>query len=105
MKEYENFVRRTADEFNSLGIPGMPEITELFPINGAYVNLEYPLPNGKRTKLLSDSDIYLGNQVECVFSEGEAKRCYGLVADMSFLLVAEYGENGADPEILVYKKR
>lgn len=103
--EYERFVRQTADEFNALNIPGMPKVTELFPVNGTYVNLAYPLPNKNTVKLLSDSGIYLGNQVECEFSDGEARRCFGLVADMNFLLVAEYGENGYNPELLVYKKR
>lgn len=41
------------------------------------------------------------NQVE----EGNSDRCYGLVADNNYLLVCEYGCNGAEPEIIVYKKR
>ena len=32
-------------------------------------------------------------------------RCYGLIADESFLLVCEYGENGTDAELIAYKKR
>lgn len=33
------------------------------------------------------------------------ERCYGVVADERFILVCEYGCNGADPEIIVYKRR
>ncbi len=32
-------------------------------------------------------------------------RCFGLVANMDFLLVSEYGANGENPEIILYKKR
>ena len=49
--------------------------------------------------------LYLGNQVECEFSDGTNQRCFGLVAGMDFLLVCEYGENGAEPEIVVYLRR
>ena len=83
----------------------MPKIDDLYPINGAYVNLAYPMPNGKNVKLLDDSDIYLGNQVECEFNDGELIKCYGLVAGLDFILVSEYGENCSSPEIIVYKKR
>jgi len=88
-------------EFNALGIADMPRITNLCQLNGAYVNLEYTLPNGVRVKLLDDTKIYLGYQVEKAGSD----RCYGLVADNYHLLVCEYGCNGADPEIIVYKRR
>ena len=83
------------------GIEDMPTITNLCPLNGAFVNLEYPLSNGKKIKLLEDSKIYLGYQVEKTGSD----RCYGLVADREYLLVCEYGSNGENPEIVVYKKR
>lgn len=52
-------------------------------------------------KLLDDTKIYLGCQIE----KAHGDRCYGLVADNSYLLVCEYGCNGANPEIIVYKKR
>jgi hypothetical protein len=32
-------------------------------------------------------------------------RCYGLTADENYLLVCEYGENGKDPEIVVFRRR
>lgn len=99
------FKKQLTDELNSLNVPGMPKIDELYPINGSYVNLEYPLPNGKTVKLLDDNDIYLGNQVECEFNDGELNKCFGVVAGMDFLLVSEYGENCSSPEIIVYRKR
>ena len=70
-------------------------------LNGFYVNLEYPLPNGGTVKLLNDADIYWGNQIERPGND----RCYGIVGDDRHLLVCEYGCNGSDPEILVYQKR
>ena len=105
IESYNAFKKQLVDEFNELNIPGMPKINELFALNGQYVNLEYPMPNGNTVKMLDDKDIYLGNQVECEFSDGEINRCYGLVAGMDFLLVSEYGENCKNPEIIIYKKR
>ena len=96
-----SFKAQAIREFNSLGISDMPQISELVPLCGAYVNLEYTLPNGQRVKLLEDHKIYLGYQVEKINSE----RCYGLVADHQCLLVCEYGCNGSDPHIVLYKKR
>lgn len=88
-------------DFNALDIPDMPEVTELYPLCGAYINMEYTLPNGEKIKLLSDKDIYLGNQAE----KENGSRCYGLAADEKYLLVCEYGAGGDNPEIIVYKKR
>ena len=86
-------------EFNDLNIPDLPPITEL--LNGSYINLEYTLPSGQRVKLLRDSDIYLGCQVERPGSE----RCYGLSAVDGYLMVCEYGCGGEDPQIILYKRR
>jgi hypothetical protein len=83
----------------------MPKIHELYPLRGDFINLEYYLPNGIKIKLLSDDEIYLGNQVECEFNDSEIKQYFGLVANMNFLLVCEYGENERNPEIIIYKKR
>ena len=92
---------RLIEEFNSLGIADMPAVTTLCQLSGAYVNLEYTLPNGEKIKLLDDTKVYLGYQLE----KKSGDRCYGLVADDDYLLVCEYGCNGADPEIVVYKRR
>lgn len=95
------YKKHLIDEFNSLKIADMPAVTTLCQLNGAYINLEYPLPNGKKIKLLDDTKIYLGYQLE----KPNSDRCYGLVADDHYLLVCEYGCNGANPEIIIYKKR
>ena len=83
----------------------MPKIKELNPLNGVFVNLGYPMPNGNNIKLLDDNDIYLGNQVESEFNDGSIIRCFGIIANMDFILISEYGPNGDNPEIVVYKKR
>ena len=88
-----------------LDVPGMPKINELNPLNGSFVNLRYPIPNGKTVQLLDDNDIYLGGQVESEFNNGEIIRCFGILANMDFILISEYGMNGENPEIIIYKKR
>ena len=105
IENYEIFKKQLMDEFNSLNVPGMPRIEDLYAINGSYVNIAYPMPSGYEVKLLDDKEIYLCNQVECEFNDGELIKCFGLVAGMDFLLVAEYGENCTDPELVIYKKR
>lgn len=102
---FNGFKNQLISEFNELKIEGMPKITELYPMNGEYVNVEYPLPNGKTAKFLNDKSVYLTNQVECEFNDGEYNRCFGIVAGMDFLLVAEYGENCSNLELVMYKKR
>ena len=102
---FNAFKEKLEEEFNELNIPGMPKIDDLFPMNGEYVNLVYTMPNGKEIKLLDDREVYLCNQVECEFNDGEFIRCFGLVAGMDFLIVSEYGINCSDPELIVYKKR
>ena len=95
------YKNRLIAEFNALGIADMPTVTTLCQLCGGYINSEYTLPNGSRIKLLDDSKIYLGYQIE----KANSDRCYGLAADDQYLLVCEYGCNGSDPEIIVYKKR
>lgn len=105
MKEFESFKNVLIDEFNSLNIDGMPKINELYPLNGSFINLKYPLPNGNEVKFLDDKEAYLGNQVECIFNDKESKKYFGLVANMSFILVCEYEENCKNPKIIIYKSR
>lgn len=87
--------------FNALGIPDMPEVTDLNVLAGSYINLAYPLPNGQTVKLLEDDKLYFGNQLEKTGSD----RCYGIAVDEAYLLVCEYGCGGTDPEIILYQKR
>ena len=104
-ENYEAFKLQLINEINTLDISGIPKINELSPLNGCFVNLSYPMPNGKTVKLLNDNDIYLGNQVESEFNDGEIIICFGILANMDFILISEYGENGDNPEIIIYKKR
>ena len=105
MEKYEEFKKVLITELNGLDVPGMTKISELYPLCGSFVNFEYKLPNGQNVKFLDDACIYLCNQVLCEFNDGTHQKCFGLVAGMDFLLVCEYGENGAEPEIVVYKRR
>ncbi len=100
-KCFSGYKKQVIDEINSLKITDMPPVTTLCQLNGAYVNLEYPFPNGKKLKLLDDTKIYLGCQIE----KPNSDRCYGIVADNDYLLICEYGCNGAVPEIVIYKRR
>ena len=104
-ENYEQFKKQLIDEINNLDVPGMPKINELNPLNGEFVNLNYPLPNGKTIQFLDDRDIYLGTQVESEFNDDEMIRCFGILANMNFILVCEYGANGDNPELIIYKKR
>ena len=98
--DFPGLKNRLIDEINGLGIEGL-NVTDLNLLNGEYVNLEYPLANGTNVKFLNDKDIYLANQIE----KADSDRCSGVVANEDFLLVCEYGCNGADPEIVIYKRR
>ena len=102
---FENVKKELINEINSIDISGMPKITELYPLHGSFVNLEYKLPNGVKTKFLKDDYVYLGNQVECEFNGEEIKKCFGIVCNMDFILISEYEENGINSELLFYKKR
>ncbi len=99
---FEEFKKLLIDEINALNIEGMPKLTKLNALVGSYINLEYRLPNGKTVKYLDDNATYLGNQLECEFG---GNRCFGIAANMDFILVCTYEENGENPEILIYKKR
>jgi len=89
------------EEFNALGIKDMAEVTDLNALYGAYINSEFQLPSGQTVKFWDDSRIYLGNQI----CKKNSSRCYGIAADENHLLVCEYGENGSDAEVVLYKKR
>lgn len=98
--EFKRLKETLIAEFNALGIQHL-QVKDLNLLNGFYVNLEYPLANGQFVKLLEDNRVYWGNQIEIPGSD----RCYGIVADDHYLLVCEYGCSGAEPQIILYKKR
>lgn len=66
------------------------------------MNLEYRLPNWKSVKFLDDEVTYLGNQLECEFG---GDRCFGVLANMDFIMISTYEAEGANPELVLYKKR
>lgn len=101
-EKFEEFKRQLINEFNELHIEGMPKVEKLNALVGGYINLEYRLPNGQTVKFLDDNATYLGNQLECEFG---GERCFGIAANMEFLLVCTYEENGENPELVIYKKR
>ena len=100
--EFEAFKQKLIDEINALHIEGMPKLEKLNALVGSYVNLEYPLPSGIKAKFLNDGATYLGNQLEPEFG---GDRCFGVLANMDFILICTYGCDGADPELLLFKKR
>ena len=100
--QFEEFKRKLMGEINDLHIEGLPEVKKLNALVGAYVNLEYTLSNGKKVKFLDDEKTYLGNQLE---SEFGGERCFGVLANMDFILISTYGTHGEDPELVLYKKR
>ena len=100
--QFEKMKQRLISEINELHIEGMPRVEKLNALVGGYVNLEYKLPNGNSVKFLNDSKTYLGNQLEC---ELGGDRCFGVIADMEFLLVCTYEKDGLNPELVLYKKR
>ena len=100
--EFEKFKMQLIDEINALEIDGMPKVESLNALVGKYVNLEYRLPGGVNAKFLDDGTTYLGTQLECEFG---GDRCFGVHANMDFILICTYEAEGTNPELLLYKKR
>ena len=100
--QFEAFKKQLIKEINDLHIEGMPELKKLNALVGSYVNLSYRLPGGMNVKFLDDERTYLGNQLEPEFG---GDRCFGVLADMDFILICTYGDGGKDPELVLYKKR
>ena len=100
--QFEAFKKQLVGEINDLHIEGMPKVEKLNALVGSYVNLAYRLPSGAGVKFLDDQATYLGTQLEPEFG---GDRCFGVVANMDFILVCTYAAEGADPELVLYKKR
>ncbi|MCC5895214.1 MAG: hypothetical protein JJU16_07090 [Alkalibacterium sp.] len=98
--ELEHMKDQIINAFNELHIDDLPEVKDLNELKGSFVNLDYTFPSGQTIKLWKDDRTYLGNELEKIGGD----RCYGLVADEQYLLVCEYGENGTNSEIVVYKR-
>ena len=102
-EKFEAFKQQLVHEFNTLlPVEGLPKVEDLNVLPGNFVNLEYRLPNGQIVKFLDDEATYLGSQLECEFG---GDRCFGIVANMDFLLVCTYEKDGENPELVIYKKR
>ena len=100
--QFEAFKQKLIEEINGLHIEGMPRVEKLNALVGQSVNLAYRLPNGDQVKFLDDQTTYLGNQLE---SEFGGERCFGVLANMEFILVCTYEKEGTNPELVLYKKR
>jgi len=100
--QFEEFKEQLIREINDLHIEGMPKLEKLNALVGRFVNLPYRLPSGAEVKFLDDQVTYLGNQLEPEFG---GDRCFGVLASMDFILISTYGKDGADPELVLYKKR
>ena len=100
--EFETFKKQLINEINDLNIEGMPELEKLNALVGSFVNLAYPLPSGMKAKFLDDKATYLGNQLK---SEFGGDRCFGVLANMDFILISTYEAEGKNPELVLYKKR
>ena len=100
--QFEEFKKQLIREINALHIDGLPKVEKLNALVGKYVNLAYPLPNGRSIQFLNDETTYLGNELESQFG---GSRCFGILANMDFILVCTYEAGGANPERVLYKKR
>ena len=100
--EFEAFKKQLIREINDLHVEGLPEVKSLNALVGSYVNLAYRLPSGMEVKFLNDQTTYLGNQLESELGGG---RCFGVLANMDFILICTYEGNGENPELVLYKKR
>ena len=101
-EEFDAFKKQLMDEINALHIDGMPKVEKLNALVGGYINLEYQLPNGKTVQFLDDGATYLGTQLVNELDNG---RCFGIAANVDFILVCTYEEKGTNPELVIYKKR
>ncbi len=101
-EKLEELKKQLMYEFNTLlNIEKLPKVEQLNVLSGEFINMEYMLPNGTKAKFLDDKKTYLGNQLESEFGG----RCFGIAANMDFLLICTYEENGKNPELVIYKKR
>ena len=86
------------EEVNALGIPGL-HVDNLYVLQGSFINQAYNI-NGNEVKLLDDNATYWGNQII-----KNDNRCYGIACCEKYILVSEYGKDGADAELVILKKR
>ncbi len=100
--QFEAFKKKLTEEINGLHIEGMPKVEKLNALVGSFVNLKYRLPSGAEVKFLNDQTTYLGTQLKSELCED---LCFGVLANMDFILICTYEADGANPELILYKKR
>ncbi|MBO4881645.1 MAG: helix-turn-helix domain-containing protein [Firmicutes bacterium] len=100
--QFEAFKKQLIEEINGLHVEGMPKVEKLNALVGQYVNLAYRLPGGANVQFLDNGTTYLGTQLEPEFG---GDRCFGVLANMDFILICTYEAEGANPELVLYKKR
>lgn len=88
-------------EVNELNIPYMPKIDNLIVLDGSYINMQYNI-NGNQVFFLDNSKTYWGYQVE---KQDQSGHCFGIACDENYIMVSEYGKDGADAEIVIFKRR
>lgn len=88
------------EQINSLNIEGMPKIDKLYGHKGEFVNILCKLPNGKMDKILDDNKMYYTAEVPKLNSE----RCFGVATDKVQLAIFEYSKDGADAELVIWKR-
>ena len=72
-------------------------------IFGSYFSCVFsPPPLLLPFSILDKEKSYWGTQVEKQNSDG---RCYGIACDEKYILISEYGKDGADAEIVMLKRR
>ena len=86
------------EEVNALGIPGL-HVDNLYVLQGSFINQAYTI-NNNEVKLLDDNATYWGNQIV-----KDDTRCYGIACCEQYILVSEYGADGADAELVMLKRR
>lgn len=86
--------------FHQLGIEELKQIDRFYELKGDFINLECKLPNGQFAKLLDDGKLYYSAEV----CKTNSSRCYGIAGDAQQLVVYEYGENGTDAELVLWKR-
>lgn len=87
------------DEINALHIEGLPQIENLFVLQGSFINMEYDI-NGNKVKFLDDNSTYWCNQIQ----KGH-DRCYGIACNEQYIFISEYGKDGTDAKIVLLKNR
>ena len=101
-EKYAEFKEDLLAEINALlKANDIPETDALYELAGFLVNLPYLLPSGETVKFLDDRNIYIGAQIR----SAEQERCFGVIADTSFIMICSFAENGTDPELIMYRKR